>query len=160
MVGGIRLMTYESRVTRNCGASGQGASVVAAPPVLPRASSTRVRAPDLARYAAATSPLCPAPTTMASYWLTLPPSRALRWLREAGPRHRDTATAPGAPYAAFGPVPAACRLPSASASTTLASASLAGASHGRAGGAPDGSAGGWSSAPGHRNGAWGALCGV
>src|SRR5690242_11640420 len=30
-----------------------------------------------------------------------------RWLREAGPRRRDTATAPGAPYAAFGPAPAA-----------------------------------------------------
>src|SRR5579875_656006 len=31
----------------------------------------------------------------------LPPSRALRWLREAGPRHRDTADA------ASGPAPAA-----------------------------------------------------
>ena len=38
IVGGIRLITYESRVTRNSGASGQGISVVAAPPVLPRAS--------------------------------------------------------------------------------------------------------------------------
>src|SRR5215813_6601925 len=35
--------------------------------------------------------------------LLLPPSRALRWLREAGPRRRDTATAPGTPYAAFDP---------------------------------------------------------
>src|SRR5262252_749486 len=67
MLGGITPMTYDSRVTRNCGASGQGASVVAAPPVFPRASSTRVRAPDLARYAAATSPLWPPPTTIASY---------------------------------------------------------------------------------------------
>ncbi|HUY51518.1 MAG TPA: hypothetical protein VMV92_38415 [Streptosporangiaceae bacterium] len=57
IVGGSRLITYDSRVTRNCGASGQGASVVAAPPVLPRPSSTSVRAPDRARYAAATSPL-------------------------------------------------------------------------------------------------------
>src|SRR5215468_905099 len=39
-----------------------------------------------------------------------PPSRALRWLRKACPRRRDTATAPGAPYAAFGPAPAARRL--------------------------------------------------
>src|SRR5215470_10708312 len=44
-----------------------------------------------------------------AFW---PPSRAVGpggppWLREAGPRHGDTATAPGAPYAAFGPVPAA-----------------------------------------------------
>src|SRR5215467_8308154 len=39
--------------------------------------------------------------------IPLPPSRALRWLREACPRRRDTATAPGAPYAAFGPAAAA-----------------------------------------------------
>ena len=45
IVGGIRLITYDSRVTLNSGASGQGASVVAAPPVLYRASSTtRARA--------------------------------------------------------------------------------------------------------------------
>src|SRR5262247_521829 len=37
-----------------------------------------------------------------------PPSRALRWLREACPRRRNTATAPGAPYTAFGPAAAAC----------------------------------------------------
>src|SRR5215475_846040 len=43
--------------------------------------------------------------------VSLPPSRALRWLREACPRRRDTATAPGAPYAAFGPAAAACRHP-------------------------------------------------
>src|SRR5215470_2019725 len=62
---------------------------------------------------------------------SLPPSRALglgpRWLRAAGPRRRDTATAPGAPYAAFGPAPAAfpcgLRLTEAAHST----ASLAGA---------------------------------
>src|SRR5215472_14383825 len=35
--------------------------------------------------------------------ISWPPSRALRWLREACPRRRDTATAPEAPYAAFGP---------------------------------------------------------
>src|SRR5215469_15449383 len=43
--------------------------------------------------------------------ISLPPSRALglgpRWLRAAGPRRRDPATALGAPYAAFGPAPAA-----------------------------------------------------
>src|SRR5262249_45789844 len=43
---------------------------------------------------------------LSHFWL---PSRALRWLREAGPRRPDTATAAGAPYAAFGPAPAACR---------------------------------------------------
>ncbi len=64
-------------MTRNCGAPGQGASVVAAPPVLPRASSTRVRAPDLARYAAATSPLCPPPTTIASYRPAMGPTSCL-----------------------------------------------------------------------------------
>jgi choline dehydrogenase-like flavoprotein len=42
------------------------ASVVAAPPVLGRASSTSVRAPERARYAAATRPLCPPPTMTAS----------------------------------------------------------------------------------------------
>src|SRR5262249_47540766 len=52
--------------------------------------------------------------------ISWPPSRALRWHREAaagvrgsspgpaGSRPRDTATAPGAPYAAFGPAAAAC----------------------------------------------------
>ena len=60
MVGGIRLITYESRVTRRCGASGHGASVVAAPPSEPRASRTSVRAPDLARYAADDQPVVPA----------------------------------------------------------------------------------------------------
>ena len=49
MVGGSRLITYDSRVTLNSGASGHGASVVAAPPVLYRPSSTTVRAPDRAR---------------------------------------------------------------------------------------------------------------
>ena len=49
IVGGIRLITYESRVTLNSGASGHGLSVVAAPPVLCRASRTTVRAPALAR---------------------------------------------------------------------------------------------------------------
>src|SRR5215471_10458991 len=36
--------------------------------------------------------------------IRLPPSRALRWLREAGPRRRDTTAA------AFGPAPAASRV--------------------------------------------------
>ena len=49
MVGGSRLITYDSRVTLNSGASGHGDSVVAAPPVLYRPSSTTVRAPDRAR---------------------------------------------------------------------------------------------------------------
>jgi hypothetical protein len=49
IVGGSRLITYDSRVTLNSGASGQGASVVAAPPGWSLASSTSVRAPDWAR---------------------------------------------------------------------------------------------------------------
>ena len=49
MLSGITPMTYDSRVTRNSGASGQGASVVAAPPVVSLASSTSVRAPERAR---------------------------------------------------------------------------------------------------------------
>src|SRR5262250_217988 len=43
--------------------------------------------------------------------IPLPPSRALRWLRQACPRRRDTATASGAPYAAFDPAAAARRCP-------------------------------------------------
>src|SRR3984957_2051636 len=66
IVGGMRLMTYDNRVTFTSGASAQGASVVAAPPVLERRSSTTVRAPLRARYADATRPLWPPPTTMAS----------------------------------------------------------------------------------------------
>ena len=54
-------------MTRRCGASSHGASVVAAPPSVPRASSTSVLAPERARYAAETSPLWPPPITMASY---------------------------------------------------------------------------------------------
>ena len=69
IVGGSSDITYDRRVTRNSGASAQGASVVAAPPVFGRASSTSVRAPERARYAAATSPLWPPPTTIASYWV-------------------------------------------------------------------------------------------
>src|SRR5690348_13899999 len=43
--------------------------------------------------------------------ISWPPSRAVGpggppWLRETCPRRRDTATAPGAPYAAFGPAAA------------------------------------------------------
>src|SRR5215469_1424795 len=72
MVGGIKLMTYESLVTLNSGASGHGDSVVAAPPVLCRLSSTTVLAPARARYAAATRPLCPPPMTMASYVAAMP----------------------------------------------------------------------------------------
>ena len=67
MVGGIRLITYDRRVTRRCGASSHGASVVAAPPRLPRDSSTSVLAPERARYAAETNPLWPPPITIASY---------------------------------------------------------------------------------------------
>src|SRR6266568_8075574 len=51
---------------------------------------------------------CMPPPSLLICW---PPSRALRWLREACPRRRDTATAPGAPYAAFGPAAAARRCP-------------------------------------------------
>src|SRR5262249_22813309 len=58
--------------------------------------------------------------TTATSLFNLPPSRALRRLREACPRRRDTATAPGAPYAAFGPAPAACQS-GASASAPLRS---------------------------------------
>ena len=47
--GGIRLITYDSRVTLISGASGQGASVAAAPPTLSLASRTTVRAPARAR---------------------------------------------------------------------------------------------------------------
>src|SRR5438270_5938466 len=64
---GMRLMTYEYVVTLNSGASGQGWSVAAAPPVLCLASSTSGFAPALARYAPATRPLWPPPLTMASY---------------------------------------------------------------------------------------------
>ena len=63
MVGGIRLITYESAVTLNSGP--HGVSVVAAPPVFGRASSTSGVMPARARKAAATSPLCPPPTTIA-----------------------------------------------------------------------------------------------
>ena len=56
-------------MTLNSGASGHGRMVSAAPPVLSRASSTTVRAPFFARYAAATRPLWPPPTTIASYRL-------------------------------------------------------------------------------------------
>ncbi len=49
MVSGMRLITYEYVVTLNSGASGQGESVAAAPPVLWRASSTTARAPAFAR---------------------------------------------------------------------------------------------------------------
>ena len=45
----MRLITYDSVVTRMSGASSQGAIVSAAPPVLWRASSTAVRAPCFAR---------------------------------------------------------------------------------------------------------------
>ena len=70
-VAGIRLITYDSRVTDRCGASGHGCSVVAAPPSVLRPSSTTVRAPERARYAAATRPLWPPPTTIASYELVI-----------------------------------------------------------------------------------------
>ena len=47
IVGGIRLITYESAVTLKSGP--HGVSVVAAPPVVARASSTTVRSPARAR---------------------------------------------------------------------------------------------------------------
>ncbi len=46
---------------------GRSSSVIAAPPTRCRCSSTSVRRPDLARYAALVRPLWPPPTTMASY---------------------------------------------------------------------------------------------
>src|SRR5438876_633620 len=55
----------------------------------------RTSAPFTARTSA------PAPSPLGGALISLPPSRALRWLREAGPRRRDTADA------AFGPAPAA-----------------------------------------------------
>src|SRR5258707_15248938 len=76
LVGGTRLIREGSGVTLTWGASGQGASVVGAPPVLCLASSTTVLAPDRARYAAATSPLCPPPTTIASYVAAMSPPSA------------------------------------------------------------------------------------
>ena len=66
IVGGIRDMTYEYVVTLMSGWSGNGALVSAAPPVLPRASSTTVRAPERAKYAPLVSPLCPPPMMIAS----------------------------------------------------------------------------------------------
>ena len=48
------------------GWSANGALVSAAPPVLCLASRTTVRAPCLAKYAPAVSPLCPPPMTIAS----------------------------------------------------------------------------------------------
>ena len=47
IVGGIRLITYESAVILN--SSPHGVSVTAAPPVTSRASSTTVRSPARAR---------------------------------------------------------------------------------------------------------------
>src|SRR5262249_21619944 len=90
-------------------------------------SARATRAPPRASTRAATLPAGPAPTTTASYSLTLPPSRdvvpearkpVVRWLREArGPgglppglaesRRRDAARS----VAAFGPAPAAPRSP-------------------------------------------------
>ena len=46
---------------------GISSSVIAAPPTTSFFSSTRVRSPALARYAAWVSPLWPPPTTIASY---------------------------------------------------------------------------------------------
>ncbi len=48
------------------GWSGNGALVSAAPPVLPLASSTTVRAPSRAKYAPLVRPLWPPPMMMAS----------------------------------------------------------------------------------------------
>ncbi len=57
MLGGISDITYEYVVTLISGWSGNGALVSAAPPVLPRASSTTVRAPSRAKYAPLVRPL-------------------------------------------------------------------------------------------------------
>ena len=46
---------------------GTTSSVIAAPPTPSFFSSTRVRSPAFARYAACVSPLWPPPTTIASY---------------------------------------------------------------------------------------------
>src|SRR5262249_31467822 len=93
----------------------------------------------------------------------------------APPRTSTPATAPSGTSTTVHPVwpcasvqwptdtPAGSRAPAPCCVFTLALLSLpplAGASHGRAGGAPISRVGGCSSPPGHRNGAWGALCGV
>src|SRR6478672_5672315 len=64
--GRSRLTTYEN--TENL-KPGTISSVTAAPPTRGRRSSTTTRLPARARYAAATRPLWPPPTTMASYEL-------------------------------------------------------------------------------------------
>ena len=57
-------MTYEAVDTRD---PGQTSSVTQALPSTPRRSRTSVRTPAPARCAAQTSPLCPAPMTIASW---------------------------------------------------------------------------------------------
>src|SRR4051812_5109956 len=54
---------YENVVNQK---PGRSSSVIAAPPTKGRRSRTRVLSPALARYAPLVSPLCPAPTTIAS----------------------------------------------------------------------------------------------
>src|SRR5918996_2727561 len=73
--GRSRETTYEASENRN---RGNTPSVTAAPPRTCRRSKTRTCRPARARYAAATSPLCPPPTMTASYRMcgrTLPPRR-------------------------------------------------------------------------------------
>src|SRR5919106_4379550 len=62
--GRSRETTYEASENRN---PGNTSSVTAAPPRTCRRSKTRTCRPARARYAAATSPLCPPPTMTASY---------------------------------------------------------------------------------------------
>src|ERR1700677_2684049 len=63
-----KLVRYAAVETRY---PGQTSSVTAQPPTNPRRSSTRTLRPARARYAAATSPLWPPPTTTASYFIGL-----------------------------------------------------------------------------------------
>src|SRR5215475_9255665 len=67
MSGDSQLTTYDSALTVYSGPN--GCSEIAAPPTTGRRSSTTTRWPARARYAAATSPLCPPPTITASYLL-------------------------------------------------------------------------------------------
>src|SRR3989304_8484336 len=57
---------------------GKPAAVQLAPPTTGRRSRTRVERPAFARYPAATSPLCPPPTTIASNEATVSPLRRRR----------------------------------------------------------------------------------
>ena len=62
--GRSRLSAYENVVNEN---PGRSSSVIAAPPTRCRCSSTSVRRPACARYAAFVRPLWPPPMTITSY---------------------------------------------------------------------------------------------